>query len=296
MLKQTLNVRGQLLDLSKPIVMGIVNVTPDSFYSASRASTEVLLRERLTTIRDEGAAIVDLGAYSSRPGADHVTTEEECRRLEPALRLLRDEYPELAVSVDTFRADVARWAVEEYGVGIINDISGGLLDKNMYRTVVDMQVPYILMHMRGTPETMQTMCDYEDVGLEVLDFFIEQSEVLRGMGLHDLILDPGYGFAKTLEQNYALLGYLPRFIEALELPILVGVSRKSMIYRALDISPEESLNGTSVLNTYALLQGANILRVHDVKAAVEAVKLVELIKSAEPAQENIVETLRRPLI
>lgn len=296
MLKQTLNVRGQLLDLSKPIVMGIVNVTPDSFYSASRASTEELLRERLTTIRDEGAAIVDLGAYSSRPGADHVTTEEERRRLEPALRLLRDEYPELAVSVDTFRADVARWAVEEYGVGIINDISGGLLDKNMYRTVVDMQVPYILMHMRGTPETMQTMCDYEDVGLEVLDFFIEQSEVLRGMGLHDLILDPGYGFAKTLEQNYALLGYLPRFIEALELPILVGVSRKSMIYRALDISPEESLNGTSVLNTYALLQGANILRVHDVKAAVEAVKLVELIKSAEPAQENIVETLRRPLI
>lgn len=296
MLKQTLNVRGQLLDLSKPIVMGIVNVTPDSFYSASRASTEVLLRERLTTIRDEGATIVDLGAYSSRPGADHVTTEEERRRLEPALRLLRDEYPELAVSVDTFRADVARWAVEEYGVGIINDISGGLLDKNMYRTVVDMQVPYILMHMRGTPETMQTMCDYEDVGLEVLDFFIEQSEVLRGMGLHDLILDPGYGFAKTLEQNYALLGYLPRFIEALELPILVGVSRKSMIYRALDISPEESLNGTSVLNTYALLQGANILRVHDVKAAVEAVKLVELIKSAEPAQENIVETLRRPLI
>lgn len=296
MLKQTLNVRGQLLDLSKPIVMGIVNVTPDSFYSASRASTEELLRERLTTIREEGAAIVDLGAYSSRPGADHVTTEEERRRLEPALRLLRDEYPELAVSVDTFRADVARWAVEEYGVGIINDISGGLLDKNMYRTVVDMQVPYILMHMRGTPETMQTMCDYEDVGLEVLDFFIEQSEVLRGMGLHDLILDPGYGFAKTLEQNYALLGYLPRFIEALELPILVGVSRKSMIYRALDISPEESLNGTSVLNTYALLQGANILRVHDVKAAVEAVKLVELIKSAEPAQENIVETLRRPLI
>lgn len=296
MLKQTLNVRGQLLDLSKPIVMGIVNVTPDSFYSASRASTEELLRERLTTIRDEGATIVDLGAYSSRPGADHVTTEEERRRLEPALKLLRDEYPELAVSVDTFRADVARWAVEEYGVGIINDISGGLLDKNMYRTVVDMQVPYILMHMRGTPETMQTMCDYEDVGLEVLDFFIEQSEVLRGMGLHDLILDPGYGFAKTLEQNYALLGYLPRFIEALELPILVGVSRKSMIYRALDISPEESLNGTSVLNTYALLQGANILRVHDVKAAVEAVKLVELIKSAEPAQENIVETLRRPLI
>lgn len=296
MLKQTLNVRGQLLDLSKPIVMGIVNVTPDSFYSASRASTEELLRERLTTIRDEDATIVDLGAYSSRPGADHVTTEEERRRLEPALRLLRDEYPELAVSVDTFRADVARWAVEEYGVGIINDISGGLLDKNMYRTVVDMQVPYILMHMRGTPETMQTMCDYEDVGLEVLDFFIEQSEVLRGMGLHDLILDPGYGFAKTLEQNYALLGYLPRFIEALELPILVGVSRKSMIYRALDISPEESLNGTSVLNTYALLQGANILRVHDVKAAVEAVKLVELIKSAEPAQENIVETLRRPLI
>lgn len=296
MLKQTLNVRGQLLDLSKPVVMGIVNVTPDSFYSASRVEGEELLRQRLSTVRDEGATIVDIGAYSSRPGADHVSTEEERRRLEPALKLLRDEYPELAVSVDTFRADVARWAVEEYGAGIINDISGGLLDKNMYATVVDMQVPYILMHMRGTPETMQTMCDYEDVGLEVLDFFIEQSDILRGMGLHDLIIDPGYGFAKTLEQNYTLLGYLPRFIEALELPILVGVSRKSMIYRALGISPEDSLNGTTALNTYALLQGANILRVHDVRAAVEAVRLVELIKQNEPAPEPVVEILRRPLV
>lgn len=296
MLKQTLNVRGQLLDLSKPVVMGIVNVTPDSFYSASRVEGEELLRQRLSTVRDEGATIVDIGAYSSRPGADHVSTEEECRRLEPALKLLRDEYPELAVSVDTFRADVARWAVEEYGAGIINDISGGLLDKNMYATVVDMQVPYILMHMRGTPETMQTMCDYEDVGLEVLDFFIEQSDILRGMGLHDLIIDPGYGFAKTLEQNYTLLGYLPRFIEALELPILVGVSRKSMIYRALVISPEDSLNGTTALNTYALLQGANILRVHDVRAAVEAVRLVELIKQNEPAPEPVVEILRHPLV
>lgn len=286
MQRQTLNVHGKLLDLSTPAVMGIVNVTPDSFYAESRVVAEDALYRRFEQIQNEGGSIVDLGAYSTRPGAGDITASEEMSRLRTALRILCNDYPNLLVSVDTFRSEVARFAVEEYGAGIINDVSGGTLDREMFRTVADLQVPYILMHMRGTPQTMQSLTDYEDVGLEVLDFFIKRSEELFSLGLHDIIIDPGYGFAKTLEQNYALMGYLPRFHEALGLPILVGISRKSMIYRYLDISIEESLNGTSVLNTYALLNGANILRVHDVKAAVESVRLCEMLKKQEPHQEN----------
>lgn len=294
MQKQTLNIRGRLVDLSTPQVMAIVNLTPDSFYSASRVGGVDALRERFRQIQQEGASIVDLGAYSTRPGAEPISTEEEMQRLRPALALLRDEFPELHVSVDTFRSDVARFAVEEYGAGIINDVSGGTLDDKMYSTVVGLQVPYILMHMRGTPETMQSLCDYQDVGLEVLDFFIERSERLRDMGLHDLIIDPGYGFAKTLEQNYQLMAYLPRFREALELPILVGISRKSMIYKLLGISPEESLNATTVLNTYALMHGASLLRVHDVRPAVEAVRLHSMLASNTPPEENPCYTMLSP--
>lgn len=286
MIKETLNVRGQLVSLQRPLVMGIVNVTPDSFYAGSRVQTEHSIRERIECILTEGGSIIDLGAYSTRPGAEVVSEADEKARLKLALSILREEYPQAMVSVDTWRSSVAQWAVEEYGAGIINDISGGTLDEAMFSTVARLQVPYILMHMRGTPQTMQSHTDYKDVGLEVLDFFIRKSEELRQLGLHDLILDPGFGFAKTLKQNYQLMAYLPRFTEATGLPLLVGISRKSMIYKLLDIHPEESLNGTTVLNTQALIAGAKILRVHDVRAAVEAVKLTEMLLQQELQAEN----------
>ena len=286
MIKETINVKGQIISLHKPLVMGIMNVTPDSFYAGSRAQTEDSIRARIREIVSEGGDIIDLGAYSTRPGADEISEEEEKARLEKALRILSNEYPQLIYSVDTWRSNIARWVVEEYGAGIINDISGGSLDKEMFKTVTELQVPYILMHMRGTPQTMQTQTDYTDVGLEVLDFFIQKSEELRALGLHDLILDPGFGFAKTLEQNYTLMNYIPRFIEATGLPLLVGISRKSMIYKLLGIDSNESLNGTSILNTHALLSGAKILRVHDVRAAVEAVKLTEELKKNSLPSEN----------
>lgn len=286
MIKETINVKGQIISLHKPLVMGIMNVTPDSFYAGSRAQTEDSIRARILEIVSEGGDIIDLGAYSTRPGADEISEEEEKARLEKALRILSNEYPQLIYSVDTWRSNIARWTIEEYGAGIINDISGGSLDKDMFKTVTELQVPYILMHMRGTPQTMQTQTDYTDVGLEVLDFFIQKSEELRALGLHDLILDPGFGFAKTLEQNYTLMNYIPRFIEATGLPLLVGISRKSMIYKLLGIDSNESLNGTSILNTHALLSGAKILRVHDVRAAVEAVKLTEELKKNSLPSEN----------
>lgn len=289
-----LNIRGQLLSLETPLVMGIVNVTPDSFYSGSRIVTEEALRQRVDTIITEGGSIVDLGAYSTRPGAAFVSIDQEKERLRPALRMMRDEYPNVPVSVDTWRSDVARWAVEEYGAGIINDVSGGTMDKAMFKTISEIQVPYILMHMRGTPETMQSLTEYDNIGLDILDFFIQKSTELRELGVHDLIIDPGFGFAKILEQNYELMATLSRYQSVLELPMLVGISRKSMIYRLLDISPEESLNGTSILNTYALLNGANILRVHDVRAAVESVRLISLLKHYEPQAENSIYRIDRP--
>lgn len=284
----TLNVGGRLLDLSTPQIMGIVNVTPDSFYAASRVAGEKALRQRFEQIRQEGGSLIDLGAYSSRPGAEVVSPENERERLRPALRLLREEYPEFVVSVDTFRSEIARFAVEEYGAHIINDISGGTLDSEMFATVARLQVPYILMHMRGTPETMQSLCSYQDVGLEVLDFFVQRSEELKAMGLHDLIIDPGFGFAKTLEQNYQLMAYMPRLVEALGLPLLVGISRKSMIYKLLGTSPEESLTGTTALNMYALMQGAHILRVHDVRAAAETLLLYQKLQEQSPSTENTI--------
>lgn len=229
----TLRLSGKLLTLERPIVMGIVNVTPDSFFAGSRIDGERALRTRLDQLVREGAAIADLGAYSSRPGADEVSPEEEMKRLRPALQLLRDEYPTLPISVDTFRSEVAQMAVEEYGASIINDISGGGLDPEMYRTVSRLQVPYILMHMKGNPQTMQSHTDYTDVTLEVLDYFIKRIGQLLDLGLHDIILDPGFGFSKTTEQNYELLAHLDTLTKILRQPLLVGLSRKSMIYRPL---------------------------------------------------------------
>lgn len=286
MKRQTINLSGRLYDLSSPLVMGIINTTPDSFYAHSRVQGEQALRTRIDQILHEGGDLVDLGAYSSRPGADEVSLSEEMARLAPALKILRDEYPDLPVSVDTFRADVARWAREEYGVAMINDISGGDLDANMAATVAGLQVPYVLMHMRGTPKTMQTLTQYDDLGVEVADYFIERVGRLRDLGLHDIVLDPGFGFGKTLEQNYHLLALMPRLVELLGLPMLVGFSRKSMIYRLLDITPEESLNGTSVLNTLALERGAGILRVHDVAEARQCVRLVEQLRAETPLYES----------
>lgn len=284
--QQSLNVNGRLYSLERPLVMGIVNVTPDSFYADSRVSGEHALRERLDQLISEGASIADLGAYSSRPGAEVVSPEEEKRRLAPALRLLRDEYPDLPVSVDTFRAEVAAWAVQEYGVSLINDISGGGLDSDMYRTVARLQVPYILMHMQGDPQTMQSKTDYTDVTLAVLDYFIERIGQLRELGLHDLILDPGFGFSKTTEQNYELMARLGEITSILPQPLLVGISRKSMVYRPLATTPQEALNGTTFLHALALERGAKILRVHDVRPAVEAVTLYEQLAPYQAPREH----------
>ena len=274
----TLNLSGRLVSLEKPLVMGIVNVTPDSFFAGSRIDGAKALRERLYTLVREGAALADLGAYSSRPGAEEVSPEEERRRLRPALQILRDEYPDLPVSVDTFRSDVARMAVEEYGVAMINDISGGGLDPAMYRTMAELQVPYILMHMKGDPKTMQQQASYSDVTLEVIDYFAQRVGQLLELGVHDIILDPGFGFSKTTAQNYELLAQLGSLVEAFTQPLLVGVSRKSMIYRPLGITPEEALSGTTFVHALALERGAKILRVHDVRPAVEAVQLYEELR------------------
>ncbi len=274
MVQTDINVNGHLLSMERPLVMGILNVTPDSFFSGSRAQTEADIRERVHRIVDEGADIIDVGAYSSRPGADDVSADEEMRRLRDGLTVVRGMYPDAVLSVDTFRADVARMCVDEFGVGIINDISGGTMDEAMFPTVARLGVPYVLMHMKGTPQTMQEAPHYEDVTVEVMRYFAERIQRLQDLGQKDIILDPGFGFGKTLEHNYELLSNLDVIREMFTQPILVGVSRKSMIYRLLGTTPEESLAGTVAANTIALMKGANILRVHDVKEAVEAVKIV----------------------
>jgi dihydropteroate synthase len=277
MIYKSLNIKGTLFPLHTPVVMGILNVTPDSFYADSRKQSEAAITERIETIIEEGAEIIDVGGYSSRPDAAEVSEEEEMKRLATALRILRAHYPDVAVSVDTFRANIARRCVEEYGAAIINDISGGELDAEMFATVAKLHVPYILMHMRGTPRTMQQHTDYGDMMEEILKYFAGKVSTLREMGVCDIIIDPGFGFSKTLRQNYELMKNLWEF-EAFGLPLLVGISRKSMIYKLLDTTPGESLNGTTALNTYALLNGADILRVHDVRAAVEAIKIVTEIR------------------
>ena len=267
-MEKTLNLKGNLVSLATPLIMGILNVTPDSFFADSRKQDEAAIDVRIQQILSEGGDLIDLGGYSSRPDAAEVTPAEEMRRLEMALSLLQRHYPQVPVSVDTFRADIARRCAEEYGVAMINDISGGELDAQMFSTVADLHIPYIMMHMRGTPQTMQQHCDYTDLMEEIMRYFARKVEQLRLLGVNDIILDPGFGFSKTLVQNYELMAHLNEF-KAFDLPLLVGVSRKSMIYKLLGGTPADSLNGTTVLHTYALLHGANILRVHDVKAAVE---------------------------
>ncbi len=279
-MEKTLNLNGQLVSLDTPLVMGIVNVTPDSFYADSRKEGEAAIDARIQQILAEGGDLIDLGGYSSRPDAAEVTPEEEMRRLEVALRILNQHYPEVPVSVDTFRADIARRCVEEFGVAIINDISGGELDPAMFSTVASLHVPYILMHMRGTPQTKQQFCDYTDMMEEILLYFARKVEQLRLLGVNDIILDPGFGFSKTLEQNYTLMAHLDEF-HAFNLPLLVGISRKSMIHKLLGGTPADSLNGTTVLNTFALLHGAHILRVHDVKAAVETRRIVQQLQNGQ---------------
>ncbi len=272
LIQYTINVKGTLIDLSEPQVMGILNVTPDSFFSGSRKQTEEEIRLRVMQIVNEGGSMIDIGAYSSRPGAEDVTPREEMERLKRGMKIVREIVPEMPVSVDTFRADVAKMAVEELGADIINDISGGELDKNMFKTVAKLSVPYILMHMKGTPQTMQQAPHYDDLMKEILLYFAERIQKLRDLGQKDIILDPGYGFAKTLDHNYELLAN-QEALKVFELPLLVGVSRKSMIYKLLGNTPNEALNGTTALNTIALQKGANILRVHDVKECVEVVNI-----------------------
>lgn len=272
----TLNLRGKLVALRRPWVMGILNVTPDSFFAASRTpmSQPEMIAQRVEQLIAEGADIIDVGAYSSRPGADDISPLEEMQRLEIALDSVRRIAPDVYVSVDTFRADVARQCVEHFGVDVINDISGGVLDKAMPKVVARLGVPYIIMHMQGNPETMQAAPEYGDVVAEVLEFLARQQQRFFDSGGRDVIIDPGFGFGKTLKHNYRLMERLEDFHE-LRAPLLVGVSRKSMIYKLLDTSPQDALNGTTVLHTVSMMKGAHFLRVHDVKAAVEARTIVE---------------------
>ena len=272
-----INVNGSLLDLSVPCVMGILNITPDSFYAGSRMQTEAEITARAQQILDEGAGIIDIGAYSSRSNAENVSPREEMERLRMGLEILRKTHPGAVISVDTFRADVARMCVEEYGVAIINDIAAGEMDTDMFRTVAELNVPYIMMHMQGTPQNMQQHPHYDDLLKEVFLYFAQKVQQLRDLGMKDIILDPGFGFGKTVEHNYELLAHLEEF-RVFELPLLVGVSRKSMIYRLLGNTPQDALNGTTVLDTICLLKGADILRVHDVREAVETVKIVEAMR------------------
>lgn len=273
----SLNIHGRLIEYDRPAVMGIINVTPDSFYAGSRTKADEIGR-RVRSMIDDGADMIDIGAYSSRPGAAEVSESEEIDRLSEGMAALREAAPDVVVSVDTFRASVAKAAIEQMGADIVNDISGGDLDGRMFETVASLRVPYILMHMRGTPADMQTLTEYPDgVTAEVLRDLSVKLRTLRLAGVSDVIVDPGFGFAKTLEQNYRLMADLPMFTEMLDAPVLVGVSRKSMVTRALGITAKDALNGTTVLNTIALLGGAQILRVHDVKACAEAVRIVSML-------------------
>lgn len=262
------------LDASHPVVMGILNVTPDSFYDGGHYETETAIIGRIHQIVEEGAGIIDIGAYSTRPGAAMVDKKEELARLAPAVELVRKYYPSVPVSIDTFRSEVAREIYHCLGEVIVNDISGGTMDTEMFGFIAETRLPYVMMHIQGTPQTMQKNPVYRDVTKEVYRFFEERTDLLRAAGMENIILDPGFGFGKTLEHNYELMNRLDLFQE-LGYPLLVGISRKSMISRLLETTPAEALNGTTVLNTVALMKGAAILRVHDVKEAVETVKIVE---------------------
>ena len=281
----TLRLRGRIHRYEHPLVAGILNATPDSFYSCSRTHGSLdALRRAVEKLVAESADIIDVGACSTRPGSTAVSAEEETERLGQAIGVIREIAGNgIPVSVDTYRADVARTVVTEMGVDIINDISGGDMDSEMFATIAELQMPYILMHMRGTPATMQNMCDYSPAGVtgDLITDLSAKIERLAQMAVNDIIVDPGFGFAKTLEQNYELLKHLPEIGRVLGRPILVGMSRKSMLTRLLDITPEEALNATTVVNTLAIQRGAAILRVHDVRAAKEAIKITETLQSAK---------------
>ena len=268
----TINCKGTLIDLSSPKVMGILNITPDSFYDGGKFTNEKAILTQTEKMLSEGATFIDVGAYSSRPGAKHISEDEELERIIPVINLLVKEFPESIISVDTFRSKIAKETVNS-GAAIINDISGGNMDENMFATVADLQVPYILMHMKGTPQNMQKNPTYDDVVHEIITYLSKKIFELRKLKLNDVIIDVGFGFGKTVEHNYQILKDLALF-KNLDTPILAGVSRKSMLYKPLEITAQEALNATTSANTIALLNGANILRVHDVKEAVEAVKIV----------------------
>jgi dihydropteroate synthase len=270
-----INCNGNLIDLSIPKVMGILNVTPNSFYDGGKHKNINSIIHQVDKMLSEGADFIDVGAYSSKPNAEFVSQDEEIKRLVHIIKELVNTFPNIIISVDTFRAEVAKIAVEN-GVAMINDISAGLLDEKMLQTVAYLKVPYIMMHLKGNPQTMQTLAKYDDIVKEMIFYFSERIEKARSFGISDIIIDPGFGFAKTVEQNYEVLQKMELF-SLFELPLLAGISRKSMIYKVLENSPTEALNGTTVLNTIALQKGAKILRVHDVKEAVECIKLVSKV-------------------
>ncbi|WP_405296091.1 dihydropteroate synthase [Algibacter sp. Ld11] len=269
----TINCKGKLIDLSSPKVMGILNITPDSFYDGGQHKDKKSILNHTENMLCEGATFIDIGAYSSRPNADHVSEAEELKRILPIVELLTTTFPEIFISIDTFRSEVAKQAIET-GAALINDISAGKLDDNMLKTVADLHVPYIMMHMRGTPQTMQQQTDYKDLLKDIIVYFSERLAAAKQLGIVDIVVDPGFGFAKTLKQNFELLNKL-ELLHILDKPLLVGISRKSMIYKTLNNTAKDALNGTSVLNTIALQKSASILRVHDVKEAMETIKLVE---------------------
>ncbi|WP_421764219.1 dihydropteroate synthase [Ekhidna sp.] len=270
--KHTINIKGEIIDLSLPKVMGIINVTPDSFFIDSRKSVVSDVLERAEQMLDDGATFLDIGGYSSRPGAEDISVEEELKRVIDPIGVLVKRFPEAIISIDTFRSEVARKAIDA-GASMVNDISGGQLDTSMLVSIAEMNIPYIAMHMRGTPQTMKNLTDYEDPLNEIVKYLSSVIYDCNRLGIKDVIIDPGFGFAKTAEQSFEILSKLDHF-HRLDKPILVGLSRKSMIYRTLNLTAEEALNGTSVLNSIALLKGASILRVHDVKEAAEAIKLI----------------------
>ena len=269
----TINCKGQLIDLSTPKIMGILNVTPNSFYDGGKFTLSENGLSQVGKMLEEGATFIDIGAYSSKPNAEFVSEEEERSRILPVIKSILKQFPDALLSIDTFRSGIASVCIEN-GAAIINDISAGNLDEKMMDVVAKHNVPYIMMHMRGTPQTMQSQTNYENIVKEIVFYFSEKVSKARSLGINDLIIDPGFGFAKTLEQNYEVLRNLELF-QILDLPILAGISRKSMVYKPLEVTANEALNGTTVLNTIALTKGATILRVHDVKEAMECVKLFE---------------------
>lgn len=272
----SINIRGQLLILDSPKVMGILNVTPDSFYLNSRKQTDEDITKRIEQLVTEEVDIIDIGGYSTRPNAEDVAPSEEMNRLRRALKIIKEIAPKTIISVDTFRSEVASMCVEEYGADIINDISAGELDANMFSTIARLNVPYILTHMKGTPQDMQQKPSYENIMGEVLPYLAEKVNRLHDMGVKDIIVDPGFGFGKSIEHNYQMMAHLEGF-HSLECPLLAGVSRKSMVYRLLEVSPDEALNGTTALHSIALMKGVHILRVHDVTACKQCIKIVENI-------------------